>query len=472
MARAMPLARRDLAEENVPVGITYRTSPGAELDRRGMKVMSPGIPLGRSRSLGSYQGCPILIDWHEHVAELRHDPRLGTFPRRVRAVEKVLSLDLQGLEIFTPRCEGYISWIPDAAGHVFHFPPNASPKHMPLNLSTLLSGEYPIISRPSSEEILSIANKLSKTVFGLHCIGWVHGNILSENIIFFWQETEDGHFCDLANPYLVGFDVATLYQATRSSEIPAFHVKSNLYVHPGRRQGLGERSEPADDVYALGIVLLEIALWRPATQLPFSVEMGFLSAVLDIDISIFGKKYTSAVLACLAGYCHPSWDQNRGFTDQQKLAYLLFFSTEILDKISEVSIQRSDSILDPLVSENPLLRKGDETGKEGEKEEDFSEGLWRRRPDPESEGRIRETWDGTEVSWEPGRRIKRIASSSHHYTLASSSSKTKNGTPYVQQHLRTKIYVISLFFPSFIANIRTTNHMTRNSKSQYSQTDH
>lgn len=98
-----------------------------------------------------------------------------------------------------------------------------------------------------------------------------------------------------------------------------FDIEANLYRHP-ERQGKPKRQfSRIHDIYALGVVLLEIGLWRTVSQLfdrqireiRQTAETKLLKA-RDVTATLtglakkelpkeMGERYASAVLACLTG---------------------------------------------------------------------------------------------------------------------------------------------------------------------------
>lgn len=101
----------------------------------------------------------------------------------------------------------------------------------------------------------------------------IHRNVCSNNVLFFSKES--GRSVDteasatmqyeLAEPFIVGFDLFTEYNVT-PAEDPLQHRQVNLYQHPDAfRRTATYRAEY--DAYSLGLILLEIGLWIPLSDL-------------------------------------------------------------------------------------------------------------------------------------------------------------------------------------------------------------
>lgn len=104
---------------------------------------------------------------------------------------------------------------------------------------------------------------------GSNQASWVHKSIRSDVVAFMAvgretsepdagapaRESPAGRF-DLGKPYLFGFEYARAGDGTTHS------LANNLYRHPDRWGRPTARFEKSHDMYALGVVLLEIALWK------------------------------------------------------------------------------------------------------------------------------------------------------------------------------------------------------------------
>ena len=91
------------------------------------------------------------------------------------------------------------------------------------------------------------------------------------------------------------------------------HGPLDIYMHPELMKR-SRRYRRSDDVYSLGVILLEIALWEPATEYcgftsayPFATDetmmiasRAFKAAKKELAVEV-GELYQSAVIACLEG---------------------------------------------------------------------------------------------------------------------------------------------------------------------------
>lgn len=199
-------------------------------------------------------------------------------------------------------------------GFVYTFPPevNAEDSREPFTLRQLLLDDT---LRISLDDKFKISKVLSSSVFELHCHGWLHKNITSDNIIFFLQNKENnkGHAssCILdAGPYLIGFhhsrpESEIFYSDINSAEN---NIGNLFYQHPKYEYGTN-RFKKVDDYYSLGIVLLEIAFWKTCHDIWQSGRYksldrdAFKEKLVEKFVpglaAVMGTAYRDAVSICL-----------------------------------------------------------------------------------------------------------------------------------------------------------------------------
>ncbi|KAK7431564.1 hypothetical protein QQZ08_001782 [Neonectria magnoliae] len=123
--------------------------------------------------------------------------------------------------------------------------------------------------KPPLADRFSIAHSLALTVLALHASQWVHKNIWSRGILLFEKheagirllevhsDTEDQKAQLLA--FLCGWDYARKTYG-RSGFSTNYDTEANLYRHPDRQGAPKKFSTRRHDIYALGVVMLEIGL--------------------------------------------------------------------------------------------------------------------------------------------------------------------------------------------------------------------
>jgi hypothetical protein len=160
---------------------------------------------------------------------------------------------------------------------VFDLPTSMSPK--PITLLQAIrdreaSGDP--LMRPTLGQRFRTARSLSETLFQFHSVGWLHKSIRSENILLFpsiRDPDDDGggdERIEYHCPYLVGFEFSRDVLDRSNTEQDGL-LERNIYRHPDRQGSPTDEKDPDRpfsllyDIYALGVVLLEVGLWRSAT---------------------------------------------------------------------------------------------------------------------------------------------------------------------------------------------------------------
>ena len=158
--------------------------------------------------------------------------------------------------------------------------------------------------RPTLGQKFRIAKELTETLFQFHSVGWLHKSVRSENILFF---REDDSHVSYASQYLVGFEFSR-DENDRSTTERDDKLERNIYRHPDRQGPPEERFNIIHDIYALGVVLLEIGLWKSAIGFENFSDLNAdkIKDRLEEHARFrlphyMGTTYTNLVLACLEG---------------------------------------------------------------------------------------------------------------------------------------------------------------------------
>jgi len=186
-----------------------------------------------------------------------------------------------------------------------------APSVLPISLSAaIVSNDY---ARPTLNEKFKLARSLIRTVTQFHSINWVHKSIRSENVLLFPPNSthltpNTPSLLEYSRPYLTGFEFSRLANDRSTTEADDI-LSRNLYRSPGRWGPPEESFSVLDDIYALGVTVLEIGIWRPLIK--FQENFADMSAdevkqclILHAEHRLphyMGEDYTHAVLKCLKG---------------------------------------------------------------------------------------------------------------------------------------------------------------------------
>ncbi|KAJ4258840.1 hypothetical protein NW762_007927 [Fusarium torreyae] len=237
--------------------------------------------------------------------------------KRFEALVELLRQDHAVKEFSTMRCLGYYVQGQGTAqlqhGFVFENPQGVAPTAQPISLKEHLLTS----STPSLTTRVRLMRALAGFVEKLHAVNWLHKGLRNQNVIFFPDYHEE---VDLTKPYLSGFDYSRPEDANDMSETAPTVASEDLYRHPAVQGEPKDNSEghgfkKYHDIYSLGIILLEIAYWKPIFKILgyhhaedikpselVRVRMRLLDREYDSYFrSNLGDVIAEAILACLSG---------------------------------------------------------------------------------------------------------------------------------------------------------------------------
>ncbi len=188
---------------------------------------------------------------------------------RIRKLVSLLGGSGAQRKLHTLQAVGYLDdpdyhcwWI------VFQFPQSPMdsfelPSSEPLSLHNLFSSPL----KPALEARYRLAKRLVDTFSRLYGSDWMHKGINSKNIIFpqVYSEASFSGFGSTQMALVQGFNYSR--QLTQAQTIDRGKVlndlESALYRHPSYQGEAASGYQIHYDIYSLGLVLLEIALWGP-----------------------------------------------------------------------------------------------------------------------------------------------------------------------------------------------------------------
>ncbi|KAF2460854.1 prion-inhibition and propagation-domain-containing protein [Lineolata rhizophorae] len=306
---------------------------------------------------------PVLVDWIPYDPDMELDSRLHLYQRVDNLARMLHSCSARHPDLFTLDCVGYVD---DTATHrygILHLEPRAHVSTSPRPFQSLAALIEDNTKRtPDLDVRFQLAHKLAVALWAFHSLDWLHKSFCSPNIIFFSDASGTGtgtgtgatatraggkspEHHDLSTPYVLGFESArpdglvemTYDPKSSGGVIPPGHVSdtnlsatgttgtsssapggigaaalpdnfnTDLYRHPS---SLGVWRQPfrkAFDVYALGLLLLEIGLWKSvrvvhkARYAPATFRDKVSQALVPALGSKTGSVYRGVVERCL-GY--------------------------------------------------------------------------------------------------------------------------------------------------------------------------
>ncbi|CAI6340790.1 unnamed protein product [Periconia digitata] len=261
---------------------------------------------------------PVLVEYATYDAGYR----LTQVPPPTDRLETLLSIlaKLANDQTFhgTLTCRGYFE---DPAqprfGFVFELPSfvysgisDAQKSEEELRPVTLLSAlqtgsktlHNPNSITPPLEDRFRLAFTLGTTFSKIHGDNFVHKDVNSSNILMFRKNKRQSansralQFA-LRSPVICSFDLFSEYDIEPTNTMPPL----NIYRHPEDPKFTGDKSKqygPQFDLYSLGLVLLEVGLWQPLSDLwkPKYTLADFKQRVEDVYIRRLASKCGTAYM--------------------------------------------------------------------------------------------------------------------------------------------------------------------------------
>lgn len=317
------------------------------------------VPLTNSRVIQGNFGL-ALCNGINVVQEFRHYSPLTSFssfppapanPNDLRVDSRTRNL-VNGLtrllqqpreQVFLiPRCLGW-KFIPSQCQITFVFDIPARRDPQALSLLSLLRNRN---MKPTLNDKLNLAFGLSRSIAQLQLVRWVHESFRSENILFF-PVMDSSHPPSAAEdrihynePWIFGFEFSRP-EDFFSSGMTDICLERDVYRHPDRQGQPETRFNKLHDIYALGVVLLEIGLWESWDQLQHVSEahlMGrnYLQRTLIKQAERrlgpkMGEKYKNLVVKCLNGQFGITNDTRDDLRLQQ------VFRTDVVDVLEKAA---------------------------------------------------------------------------------------------------------------------------------------
>ncbi|KAK3941614.1 prion-inhibition and propagation-domain-containing protein [Diplogelasinospora grovesii] len=224
----------------------------------------------------------VWVEW-KHLGDY---PPGSTKEREfiIRTVALAEMLHMQKpASMYVPECLGYYDDRDingtEAFGWIFKAPVGVYSDCETVSLYDMISNTTGRFPTASLAQRISLARKLCSTVLHLHAVNWLHKCIFSENVVFNLRgstqaskfnydfennpaqntETQDCLF----GPLLSGFEFGRPDDGNTTARDA--DSQWDIYRWPTlQRQPLTERSSKKTyDLYSLGLLLLEIAHWKP-----------------------------------------------------------------------------------------------------------------------------------------------------------------------------------------------------------------
>jgi hypothetical protein len=223
------------------------------------------------RSRGTYRNPStekfedVLIEWVDYDKE-DEDARFNQRRRVDDLARMIQSASEQHPDLHTVDCIGYSDDTSTCRYGLIYRAPH--PSSSTLN-ALILSND---LRTPDLGDRFRLAHTLAVALWSLHSLDWLHKSVCSSNILFFpsafsasaTQATAvAASIPDISSPYILGFDASRPDQMGELSVASKNPASSDLHRHPASLNGMSRKPYcKSFDIYSLGLVLLEIGLWK------------------------------------------------------------------------------------------------------------------------------------------------------------------------------------------------------------------
>jgi hypothetical protein len=293
-----------------------------ELDANDIRYDDANAATGVRRLDATYRkDRQVWIEWKRYTTYLV-DQAQNTWAMheetkaRIQKLAVLLKNDGKPDEFCTVNCLGYFDnrktdrFAEPDVGLVYEKPDHCKAGTVPVSLLDLLTrADY---TKPSLTARADLAHRLASCLGYLHVVNWLHKGFRSDNVVMLPDETGN---LDIRKSRLSGFEYSRPDISGASTSIPPVHAEWEIYRHPDYQ---GMKPQPARktyDIYSLGIVLIEIALWQSIGTIMKKDYAGDLRAIKAVKNELLdtkpeyleqvrssaGDRYHKVVLRCLQG---------------------------------------------------------------------------------------------------------------------------------------------------------------------------
>jgi hypothetical protein len=230
-----------------------------ELTQLAFDEARPNRDLELQRLNATYEGRNVWVEWKHVRASSNSNAAINNQQIEGRIILLTDLLSFKKPEGFrAPDCLGYVK---DSSsdrmlsrfGIVFEKPTTSSKL---TTLHQLLEKA----AKPSLSSRMCLCATLARSIYSFHAVNWMHKGLRSQNIIFFLNDSARP---DLGAPFLSGFELSRPSMRAEMTENPDFNPFQDIYRHPlAQSSEASSRYRRSYDIYSLGIMLIEIALWK------------------------------------------------------------------------------------------------------------------------------------------------------------------------------------------------------------------
>ena len=177
-----------------------------------------------------------------------------------------------------------------------------------------------------------LAQGLASAIYELHSVSWLHRNVSASNIAFFYTDTK--YNIDRRSFYFVGFAQSRADRDFTDSDGASCGIHDEQYYQHPKYLSRDEGYQMYHDYHTLGMLLLEIGLWKLFPDAVGGRTVNCASTVAKRELVpqlawMAGSYYRDAVEACLNDTLSGS---SLAQQDQKKVP--LVFRAQVVERLS------------------------------------------------------------------------------------------------------------------------------------------
>ena len=224
------------------------------------------------------------------------------------AIDAAKMFSMRAIKYFVSQAEPTVPF-----GIVYELPARFNAPVQLSQLLNLIDDRGNRILKHSLDQRFELARQIASAILFIHSIGWVHKGIQASNIWMANRQSSTFKYPqNLGTAFLAGFDY-TRRETGRSTGDEALGGgwRRQLYQHPDRTPVDSEGQAAAEfvpehDIYALGVILVEIGRWKPLHTYNHLFEhvsaperKSNLESMTDGLKITMGVRYVDIALRCL-----------------------------------------------------------------------------------------------------------------------------------------------------------------------------
>lgn len=264
-------------------------------------------PVPEMRGDSASETIDVFVEWTVYEPTMDIEERCQVFQRIDNLSRMLHSSSNKHPDLHTLDCLGYLDDSANNRYGMVYLIPSTPKGTIAINTLSTLVITTPI---PDLDIRFKLAHTLAVALWSCHSLDWLHKTLCPQNILFFGH-TKSGDVIEhsLSQPYLAGFDSSRPDHVEEMSMAPKNIQSEQLYRHP---DSLGQHRKKyckSFDIYSLGLVLLEIGMWkgldvfhrgRTSKYTPAAFREKIKQGLVPALGSKTGSRYRDLVHRCLS----------------------------------------------------------------------------------------------------------------------------------------------------------------------------